>query len=669
MIPDNTDPRSAARDNQDWIGRLESAKQWQREWIERGNKLVDKFCDDRARERGVGADERRYAVFYANVMTIGPAIYNQTPKPEIGRRFKDADPVGLAASEALERIISASLDHSSFDRRMRATRDDNLIVSRGQMWVQYTPVYQELPVQPDPMTGMLIDETGAPLQDMSGITLDGDGQPVRRVLIDQKVEVLHLNWQDFGTNKAREWDEVRFVWRRVYMNRAELVERFGPIGENVPLDRVNLMRSWDDQDSKGDDEYKQAEIYEVWDKPSKTVRWISLGYAREALDIQQDPLGLEGFFPCPLPLNAVTGPDTLLPTADYVFYQDQAEEINTLTDRIGLLTDALRLRGVYAGSENTTLQRVLSGGRGNELIPIQNWAVYKDMGGLSSIIEWVPLEMVASTLKACIEARAQLLDDVHEISGISDIMRGASDPDETYGAQGIKERWGSIRVRDRQTEIARFARDIIRIMAEVIALHWTPEQMQADSGLVLPKPQPGQQPVTWPAIKQLLANRHLRDFRLDIETDSTIEADQNAEKQRRTEFVGVLGDFLAKSLPQAEKMPALLPLLSETLMFLVRGYRAGRSLENIIETTMQQIQQQPPPQQPPGGGKGPSPEQIAIQAGHLQLDQQVAAQKAQEANAHIALAARKLQGQQQMDGAKLLVEQQRTMTDMRQSMN
>jgi hypothetical protein len=50
--------------------------------------------------------------------------------------------------------------------------------------------------------------------------------------------------------------------------------------------------------------------------------------------VRDDPLKLEGFFPCPPPLNATIAQGSTIPVPDYVLYQDQAEELDDLTGRI-----------------------------------------------------------------------------------------------------------------------------------------------------------------------------------------------------------------------------------------------------------------------------------------------------------------------------------------------
>jgi hypothetical protein len=42
---------------------------------------------------------------------------------------------------------------------------------------------------------------------------------------------------------------------------------------------------------------------------------------------------------------------------------------------------------------------------------------------------------------------------------------------------------------------------------------------------------------------ELLRDERTRGFRIEIETDSTVEPDEQAEKQRRVEFLEAVGNF------------------------------------------------------------------------------------------------------------------------------
>jgi hypothetical protein len=67
---------------------------------------------------------------------------------------------------------------------------------------------------------------------------------------------------------------------------------------------------------------------------------------------------------------------------------------------------------------------------GRMLVPISNWAAF---GGSKEIIIWLPIDMIAQTITALVTLRKQVIDDIYQIMGMSDIMRGATDPNETLG--------------------------------------------------------------------------------------------------------------------------------------------------------------------------------------------------------------------------------------------
>jgi hypothetical protein len=111
-----------------------------------------------------------------------------------------------------------------------------------------------------------------------------------------------------------------------------------------------------------------------------------------------------------------------------------------------------------------------------------------------------------------------------------------------------------------------------------------------------------QQP-TIDEVVQLLRNDSIRGFQIDIETDSTIEPDEDAEKQRRMEFVQMIGGFLQQAGAMAQQNPMLVPVMVETLLFAARGFRAGRQLESTLEQVGAQLSEaatapKPPPEPP-----------------------------------------------------------------------
>jgi hypothetical protein len=422
------------------------------------------------------------------------------------------------------------------------------------------------------------------------------------------------------------------------MDREALVKRFGEIGQQVPLNAKG-----DDADKESEND--RAEVYEVWDKQTKKAYWLSRDFSR-LLDEQDDPLKLKDFFPCPKPMFATLANDSLIPTPDYEIYYDQARELDILTGRIDLLLNAVKVAGVYDSSVEG-LPRLLSEAAENKLIPVSNWAVFGEKGGLKGVVDYLPLDQIIATIQALYDARERLKTDLYEITGMSDIIRGASNPSETATAQQIKGQYASMRLGDMQKDVARFCRDLVRITAEIIANLFSPETIKQIStsdlmseaekqqaAMMAQAGQPvDQKAMEKPSLEQvmgLLRNDMARCFRIAIETDSTIKVDQDKEKAARTEFLQASGAFIqqAAQIP----VPELQPLLMDMLLFGIRGFKAGRELENSFERVQAELEEkrQQPPQPPP-----PDPN-VELEAKRLE-------QEGQLGQAEVQLKAKELQ--------------------------
>ena len=663
-------------------------------WRERARAISDRYRHEASREDGT----RRFAMLWSNIETLKPAVYARAPKAEISRRFKDADPVGRIASEMLERASNIVIDCNDIDGTLRRVRDDFLLIARGQGWVRYKPELRQVA----PSGGEPYDEVA-----------------YERVCVD------YVHWDDFGHTVARTWPEVRAVWRRVFLTRDELVKRFGENAAAVSLDHAPTGTS--DKGGDADPALKKATVYEIWDKVDRKVYFIPKS-GQEPLAVEDPPLSFEGFFPCPRPAYGTLTNDSTAPIPDFIYWQDQAEEINDLTQRIAMLTDSLKLVGFYAagpdGDGGAAIQKALKPETQSEMIPVDSWAAFAERGGVKGLIEWLPVDMVVKVLTGCFEVRKQLVQDVYEITGISDILRGASDASETATAQQIKANWGSLRVRDRQSELARFARDCIRLVAEVIAEVFQPQTLVAMTGIKLPTkaeqdqakamlaqqqamavqqtggtasppqmppgamgspgagPPPGppmappQPPPAPPQVQEMLSSPTLedvmallrsgaaREFRIDIETDSTIQPDEDAEKQRRIEFLTAVGGFLQQAGPMVQVMPQAAPMFAEMLMFGVRGFRAGRQLEDVIERTMGQIVQAA--QQPKPAGDPAAMAKAEVDKGRLELDTRKAQADVTLEQGWQALEADKLHLQERQHAVDTAVGQHRHAIDTAQ---
>jgi hypothetical protein len=602
-----------------WVKEIELYESKASEWETKAKKILRRYKDERnARE----VKESRYNVLWSNIQTLLPALYAKNPKPDFQRRFLDADPVGRVACQVLERATAFTLDKEDFFLTARQCVTDRLLPGRGTVWIRYVPHFAEGGEGMLGNEGPEIDDDAEANQAPDVPQTASSGEPIVDVEYEE-VDIDYVHWTDFGHTIARTWQEVRAVWRICYLTRPELVKRFGADkGKRVPLD-------YKPEDLKGQEvtEYQQkARIYEIWDKTTKKVIWLSRGVMTEPLDERDDMLGLEGFFPCPRPMLPNHANDTVIPVPDYAMYQDQANQLDDLTSRAKLLADALRVVGVY-DSSTPGLQQLLSGGYENRLVPVDSWAAFAEKGGMKGAVELLPMDMIAQTLLSLYDTREKVKQDLYEITGMADIIRGSTDPDETYGAQKIKSNWASIRLVDMQAEVQRFARDVVVLVAEVLANQFDIKTLAEISGYPLMTQQekqiaqmiqqlggklpddmekPAYEP-TWEEVDKLLRDSNMRHFRLDIETDSTLKMDQMQEKQDRTEFLTAIGGFL-KSAEGAD--PAMMPLLGQMLMFAVRAFPVGKQMESCLQETVDALEKRAKQAQ---DNPQPNPEQVKAQ--------------------------------------------------------
>jgi hypothetical protein len=447
--------------------------------------------------------------------------------------------------------------------------------------------------------------------------------------------VDYVHWRDFGHTIARTWEEVTAVWRRVYMSRPALVERFGEeMGYKIPLDTKpdDLKQSY-----KSDDGVYEAVIYEIWDKETGKVLWISKSLGK-IVDERDDPLGLENFWPCPKPLYATLTTDSLEPIPDFTIYQDQARELDVLCDRIDGLINALKVRGVYDASASE-LQRLFSEGENNTMIPVSNWMAFAEKQGMKGAIDLVDLTPFASALMSCYQAMDQVKGQIYELMGIADIQRGQTDPSETLGAQIIKSNNAAGRLKTQQHAVVDFATSLLSIKAQIICNHFTDDTLIKISGAMQLSDTDKQM---IPQAIALLRDEASKNFRIEVTSDSMIYQDEQQEKQDRIAFLAAVGQYMQMALPAAQASPELTPMLCEMLKFGVTAFKAGKQLEGIIDETADKLRET----QKQSEGQ-PKPPPVEIQK--AQMENQA---KMQQLQMTAQLEQAKLQGQMELEKAK-----------------
>ena len=617
-----------------WQQEIRAASKTEEDWRKRAEKVIARYRDEK-RDGGAGP---RMNILWANTQTLAPALYSATPKPDIRRRFRDADPIGKVAADILERAISYSIDQYDFDGVMDGVVLDMLLTGRGVPWVTYEPTFETVlrPAQPG--------EPGAIPQPDGTLVME------EKQLVYERLICECVFWKDFRVSPSRRWEDVRWIARSLYLTRDELVSRFGgKIGEQVKLDVDTINR--EDGHVVPDDPFRRAQVWQIWDKTSRKVLHIAPGTPDIGiLKEEPDPYNLTGFFPVPNPLYGVRTNDTLTPVTEYLLYEDQALELDRITERIDALVDMIRVRGCYDSSV-PELSGILKGADGT-LVAVNNWAALQQSGGLPGAVSLLDVVPVANVVAQLYQHRQALVSAIYEITGMSDVIRGASNPNETATAQGIKARYGGLRLSKRQAQVQRLVRDLFRIKAEMIAELFSPDTLLLMTGVQIPtaadkqaamaqaqqvqqtgQPLPPEvagvlaQP-TLEEVMQVLRSDALRAYRIDIETDSTIAQDlaedQNALAQLLAGVTQLWQGWGQMVMASQGAVPLEVPkALSGAI---VRRAKLGRAVEDALD----QIKTPPMPAQGQPDPKAEAEQMKATaQAQAVQMKAAVEAQTAQ----------------------------------------
>lgn len=597
-----------------WLDAIALARKTEEDWRKRADGAVDRYRDEKA------GTAKRFNILYANTQILLPSLYNSTPEPDVRRRHGDPDPVGKVAAQVLERGVAYALDVYDFDSVMRSCVLDMVLPGRGVARVRYDP------------------------------KMAGDK------LAAQDVQCEYVDWKDFICGPGRQWFEVPWVGFEHRLTREQLIEQFGAIGRTMPMDIVtdSDMRNKDVRDVP--DVFKRATVYEIWDKQAREVLFLAVTVPDRLLRRVADPLGLRDFWPVPRPVYDVTDSGSLVPLVPYDLYKAQADELDRVTARINALVNMCRYRGLRDASLQEIRQ--LAEAKDGDFVPVDNAMQYMGAtggGGLERAMWVTPIETIAKVIVQLEAHRASVKETIYEITGLSDILRGATNANETLGAQQIKFQSGSLRIQDRQREVQRFARDLIRLKAEIMAEKFEPETLAIMTGMQLPTAemkamaqqamqgaQPGQPPPqlppemaemlaqpTWDEVMGVLRSDAMRGYRVDIETDSTIQADVARNQQNAAQFVQGFGQFITAVGPavQAGVMP--MDSATDLLTAFARHFKLGRQAEDALER-MGQEARQPKPEGDDGAA-------AAAQA-DAQLKQADIAQRGQIEQAKIAQA-------------------------------
>jgi hypothetical protein len=622
-----------------WQMELEAADKECEKFHKRGDTANDRFVDERD---SINADLHWFNIYYANTNILESALYSQIPKPSVSRRYEDyRDNVARVGALILERSLSQDLNdpEDQFDSVMRQCVQDRLIPGLGTAWLRLETETEDIPTtdggsltndaqgtqphvhEPNADDGFTVPPASEQ-PTFENPAPPGQVIPLRRIK-DQRVSVDYVYWKDFRWSPCRTYGERRWVARRVYLTKTQLTKRFGAakakltsLDHSVIKNESSSSTSSLSANVNSKEVFKKATVWEIWDRTTRKVHWYAPGYPTDLLDTRDDFLKLQSFEPCPTPMFANVTTSSTVPRPDYYMIQDQYAELNTVNARISLLVQACKVVGVYDQGAGTALNSMLSGNE-NTMIPVPNWGQFSEKGGMKGSVDWLPLDQVILALQRLYEARDGIKGQIYELTGIADIVRGASKASETLGAQQIKAQFASIRIKKLQNEVSRFASEILRIKAEISVKHYSPDTLIRRSGIVYTD-----NDIFVPDAIALLKSEAGFKWRVTVQADSMAQADYDSEKKDRIEFMSAVTGYMAQAFPIAGQIPELKPVIFGLLKWGIAGFKGASDIEGMIDKQLAQLEGKPPPPPPP------DPKIQALQM-KAETDQQKAQQDAQ----------------------------------------
>lgn len=521
-------PRKELRD--DWQRKISEAEKKYADYHDLIEEIRSYYRNDRRRNK--------QNVFWATVETLKPFLYFKQPTPFIVRSRHSADEIESLAATILERALYWNMKQFDFDSVVKYARNDFLLSGMGILWEQYRPSFYYV------------------------------GKEMLKH--SEQVDTVYVNPTMFlaDTKNVDVWEDVEWIARKLYLSAADIAEHFDNNAADYLLDRFG--------------ESAKISVYEIWDKPSKSIYYYSPEYPFDFLDVYEDTLHLSGFFPCPKPIMATLANDGVIPVPDYVEIKSLLDELDGVNNRMRLTMQALKVSGCYDNSF-PELANILD--KDVTLISLADFEKLKDSGGLRGIIDFAPIEQYITALSALAERRQTIINSIYEVTGVSDVMRGSSQAGETATAVRQKTNFGTLRNQDRQNDMQRFLKDLLKIKAEIICEQFSPAFL-----LSFLNPEENADINKSAAAVKLLKSEKLRGMVIDLETDGCFNQEQ--EEERTLKVLHNVHDLISQAFNIVSQQPALLPLYRQMLESAVATMPKARQFNAVMDTVFNKIAQE-----------------------------------------------------------------------------
>jgi hypothetical protein len=94
--------------------------------------------------------------------------------------------------------------------------------------------------------------------------------------------------------------------------------------------------------------------------------------------------------------------------------------------------------------------------------------MFAEKGGIKGVVDWIPLDQIVLALEQLSKQREDIKQQIYEVTGMSDIVRGQSKASETLGAQKIKTQYASMRIQERQKSTVEYVSSVFDLQARTL---------------------------------------------------------------------------------------------------------------------------------------------------------------------------------------------------------
>ncbi len=519
-------------DIKNWFSKISKAEQHYRDYHEIIKKIRSYYRGD------IKNDKQN--IFWSSIETLKPFLYFKQPKPYIERKDKSSDKAQNYACMILENALDWDLEQFDFDSTVKYARNDFLLTGCGLVIERYHPHF-----------GIVYNQRQEPLE----------------IKIDEQVNTEYVDPLNFiaDSEKVGIWEDCSWFAIKQYMTFNEVIEAFGNDITQGYLPTAS-------------DNSKTIEIFEIWDKTTRRVLYLSRQFPHRFLKVIEGGLGLDNFYPLPKPIFATTTNDSIIPVPDYMQIKPLLDELDGVTARMEKTMKAIKVSGCYDNAF-PELASILN--KEVTLVSVSDFDRLKSAGGIRNIVDFMPIEQYVNALQALAVRRKDIIDAIYEITGVSDIMRGTSRVGETATAITQKTNFGTLRNQDRQNDMQRFINDIFKIKAEIICEQFSTEKLLS----FLPLSERNTPEAS--AAVEILKQDRLRGMILGVESDSFGSAAETLKNNNLA--VNSIHTLISQAFDIVSQQPLLLDLYRQMIASLTVSMPNARQYESVLNHCFDKI--------------------------------------------------------------------------------